>query len=120
MKNHLQFGLSICENYKKYAYVEYFGEIICNPTVAHAAIATMWQRRNATAAVHNAAEWPPYRVGSCCCPGAKIKREKYQICNQFMQLFIYSYFLVGHSELLAAWVAGVRLLETGEAFQRSK
>lgn len=30
MKNHLQFGLSICENYKKYAYVEYFGEIICN------------------------------------------------------------------------------------------
>lgn len=46
MKNHLQFGLSICENYKKYACVEYFGEIICNPTVAHAAIATMWQRRN--------------------------------------------------------------------------
>lgn len=46
MKNHLQFGLSICENYKKYAYVEYFGEIICNPTVAHAAIAAMWQRRS--------------------------------------------------------------------------
>lgn len=29
MKNHLQFCLSICENYKKYAYVEYFGKIIC-------------------------------------------------------------------------------------------
>lgn len=50
MKNHLQFGLSICENYKKYAYVEYFGEIICNSNCR-----PRYVRR-----CGNAAEWHPH------------------------------------------------------------